>query len=68
LKKIRCTARRGASEGIIEELVEPYNGFFYIKDAVDDIIEKVLENGGDIEFVDQDVLRDYGHIALIRYY
>jgi hypothetical protein len=41
---------------------------FYIKDAVDDIIEKVLENGGDIEFVDEDALADYGKIALVQYY
>jgi hypothetical protein len=36
------------------------------KDAVDDIIEKVLEHGGDVEFVDE--LKDYNHIALAEYY
>jgi hypothetical protein len=41
---------------------------FYIKDAVDDVIEQVFENGGDVEFVDPDVLKDYGRIALILYY
>lgn len=41
---------------------------FYIKDAVDDIIEKVLQNGGDVEFVDEGILDDYQHIALIQYY
>lgn len=41
---------------------------FYIKDAVDDAIEKVLEAGGDVEFVDSGVLKDYEHIALIQYY
>lgn len=41
---------------------------FYIKDAVDDIMEKVLTAGGDIEFVDNETLKEYGHIALIRYY
>jgi hypothetical protein len=40
---------------------------FYIKDAVDDIIEKVIEYGGDIIFLD-DMLEEYQHIALIRYY
>jgi hypothetical protein len=40
----------------------------YIKDAVDDIIEKMLEYGGDVEFVDEGVLKDYDHIALIKYY
>lgn len=33
-------------------------------DAVDEIIEKVLENGGDVEFVDE--LKDYNRIALIE--
>ena len=41
---------------------------FYIKDAVDDVIEKVLKNGGDVEFVDEGLLKDYQHIALIQYY
>ena len=47
---------------------EPYNKFSYIKDAVDDVIEKVLETGGDVEFVDAAVLNDYQHIALLQYY
>ena len=34
-----------------------------VKDAVDDVIEKVLQNGGDVEFVDE--LKDYNRIALI---
>jgi len=41
---------------------------FYIKDAVSEIIEKVLQNGGDAEFVENDILKDYGRIALIRNY
>lgn len=41
---------------------------FFIKDAVDDVIEKVLQNGGDVEFVDEGVLKDYRHIALIQHY
>ncbi len=44
------------------------NNPFYIKDAVDDIIEKVLESGGDIEFVDNGALAQYNQIALIEYY
>ena len=44
------------------------NNPFYIKDAVDDVIEKVLQNDGDAEFVDNNVLKDYGRIALIKYY
>jgi hypothetical protein len=42
------------------------NNAFYIKDAVDEIVEKVLENGGDIEFVDDEALVGYGRIALLQ--
>lgn len=45
-----------------------YHPFSYIKDAVDDIIEKVLECGGDVEFVDTGVMTGYDRIALIQYY
>jgi len=37
-------------------------------DIVDDVIEKVLENGGDVEFVDKDLLKAYNKIALVKYY
>lgn len=37
-------------------------------DVVDDVIEKVLENGGDVEFVDKDLLKEYNQIALVKYY
>lgn len=40
----------------------------HIKDMVDETIEKVLQNGGDIEFVDPGVLEPYDHIALTLYY
>lgn len=40
----------------------------FIKDAADDVIEKVISCGGDIRFVATDDLKDYGHIALIQYY
>ena len=38
---------------------------FYIHDAVDDVIEKVLENGGEVEFVEPGVLSAYGNIVLV---
>lgn len=41
---------------------------FYIKDAVDEVIEKVLESGGAVEFVDNGSLDNYEHIALVEYY
>lgn len=40
----------------------------YLCAAVDEVIEKVLENGGDVDFVADDALADCGHIALIQYY
>lgn len=61
-------AEHGSSEEIIYKALEPYSKFSYIKDAVDDVIEKVLENGGDVEFVDAGIMKDYHHIALIQYY
>ena len=39
-----------------------------IADSVDLIIEKVLEFGGKVEWVDEGQLEDHGHIALVRYY
>jgi hypothetical protein len=44
------------------------NNPFYIKDAVDDVMEKVLAGGGDVEFVEDGALKAYDHVALIRYY
>ncbi|MBZ5856551.1 baeRF3 domain-containing protein [Flavihumibacter profundi] len=44
------------------------NNAFYIKDAIDDIIEKVLASGGDVEFVDEGFLSDFKRIVLIDYY
>lgn len=57
----------GGEESLLYEEEGTSNGF-YIKDAVDDIIEKVLETGGDVEFVDEGVLNNYQRIALIQYY
>jgi hypothetical protein len=44
------------------------NNVFFIKDEVDDIIEKVFKSGGDVEFVDDGMLKDYRHLALIENY
>jgi hypothetical protein len=53
---------------VLEGVAEPYNKFSEIKDAVDDIIEKVLINGGDIEFVDAPLLQHHQHIVLEQFY
>lgn len=67
-KNYMCVAEQGSSEDIIYKPTEPYRSFSYIKDAVDDIMEKVLENGGDVEFVDEGVLKKYHRIVLLNYY
>lgn len=41
---------------------------FYNKDVVDDVIERVLASGGDVEFVDEGLLYKYDKIVLIEYY
>lgn len=61
-------AHLGGDKDIIYREDYQSENAFYIKDAVDDVIEKILENGGDVEFVDANVLKDYRKIALILYY
>jgi hypothetical protein len=39
-----------------------------LKDQVDDIIEKVLKDGGNVEFAEQGTLSDFQHIALIEFH
>ncbi len=48
--------------------IAPFNLNSCIHDVVDDLIDKVLADGGDVEFVDQGSLGQYGQIALIQYY
>ena len=40
----------------------------FVKDAVDILIEKVLETGGEVKFVDTDLLSNFQHIGLALYY
>ncbi len=67
-KNYMYAAQHGSSEEIIYKAIAPCSSFSCIKDAVDDVIEKVLENGGDVEFVEKDLLKKYHHIALVKYY
>lgn len=57
----------GTPGGITEAPVSPRH-FSSIKDAVDDVIEKVLANGGDVEFVTEGTLKNFQQIALELYY
>lgn len=40
---------------------------FYKANVIEEVIEKVLENGGDADFVENDLLKHYGGIALIQH-
>lgn len=44
------------------------NDFKISTDVVDDAMEMVIKNGGDVVFVDDGVLQQYGHIALVKYF
>ncbi|WP_207491734.1 hypothetical protein [Aridibaculum aurantiacum] len=42
-----------------------YNHEFYITDAADEVAEKVLETGGNIQLVANDSLRQYAHLVML---
>lgn len=67
-KNFMYAAEHGNNPEVIRQAIKPYRRFSYIKDAVDEVIEKVLENGGDVEFVDTDLLNEYNRIALIQFH
>jgi hypothetical protein len=54
------------ANNVIEQAMKPYKGFSCIKDQLDEAIDRVLENGGDVEFVDKDVLKAFDHVALLK--
>ncbi|HRP54779.1 hypothetical protein [Agriterribacter sp.] len=45
-----------------------HNQYSYIHDVPDDIVEKIIQGGGDVQFVDDEILQDYGGIALVKYF
>jgi Bacterial archaeo-eukaryotic release factor family 3 len=66
-KDFRYPVQQGSRANGIHKDDLNMNIRFYIKDSIDGVMEKILVGGGDVEFVDNDILKDYGHIALIRY-
>lgn len=48
--------------------LQHYNRFSYIHNALDAIVEKVIEDGGDIELVDDGMLQDYEGMVLVKYF
>ena len=70
-----ASARKGQLLVVERNCTSPLEAFsdagsedqrFYIKDAIDEVIGKVVENGGDVEFVPEGVLMKYRKIALIK--
>ena len=57
-------------DGEENELTDSISDIYpvFLKDAVDIIIERVLESGGEVKFVDAGIIKDYRHIALTLYY
>lgn len=67
-KNYMYAAGHGRDQSEIIPEHENQNKLTGIRDAVDDVIEALLKDGGDVEFVDKDVLKGFEHIALIKYY
>lgn len=67
-KNYMYPAQQAGVDDVIYKADKSASPVAYIRDAVDDVIEKVLEKGGDVEFVDKDMLSNYQHIALVHYY
>ena len=67
-KNYPYSAQQSAKEQIIFKHYEKIKKAFFIKDAVYDVIEKVLASGGDVEFVQEGLLVEYHKIILIEYY
>lgn len=67
-KDFNCSARIGKDEYTLNTAVFDKNDTKTLPDAVDDVIEQVLKNDGDIAFVDSGKLTKYKRIALITRY
>ncbi|HEV9037165.1 MAG TPA: hypothetical protein VGQ51_11110 [Puia sp.] len=68
IEEVRKAARCSNSRIVIIEKEYADTASFYKQDPIDEVVEKVLENGGEIEKLDKNSLAKYGPIALIRYY
>ena len=55
----------GDGDGALYRAIGHYSKYSYVQDAVDEVIEKLLERGGEIEIVKDGLLRECEHIALI---
>ncbi len=58
-------AQTQGEDAAISHAIGHYSKYSYIQDAVDEVIERVLENGGDVAFTSEGALQEFQHIALI---
>lgn len=69
VEKNFVAAGEHVTEGkIVYKPTSSQNDFHTSNDVVDDVIELVLQNGGDVAFTDDGVLLKFDHIALIKFY
>jgi len=66
IDQVRSAADSRNSRLLVFEKDQPRQ--FYKEDSIDDIVEKVLSNGGEIKEVEKGALEKFHHIALVRYY
>lgn len=69
-KKYLYDSFQGQENSMNYKMCVSYNKFSNIKNPIDEMIERVLENGGDVELVSNsnDLLKEYCPIALIKDY
>lgn len=67
IPQLLVVERNFLAPSVFEEKYVPdgYDHFSCVKDPVDDLIEKVLSGGGDVEFVEDGSLASYEHLVLL---
>jgi hypothetical protein len=50
------------------EMNAPVSNTVFINDVVDEVMEKILDQGGDVAMVSDGLLEKFGRIALVRFY
>ena len=68
LEEVRKAARSRNARLVLLEAPDTSGSGFYSEGILDQLIEKVVGNGGDIEVLDKGGLGRFGPVALIRYY
>ncbi|HEV2483040.1 MAG TPA: hypothetical protein VGS79_25420 [Puia sp.] len=68
IEAVRKAARCSNSRLVVLETSAANPADFFTDGSVDQIVQRVLENGGDVEKLDVGGLGRFGPVALIRYY